>query len=84
MLCENCGVEMEPMTHSRESCLENQIDNLDSQLTDVCDLRTRLEALEKWGREIITFLDGFIFYDSDMGDFNALFDQARTLGLVEE
>ena len=44
---------MEPMTHLRENCLENQIENLDSQLTDVCALRTRLGALEEWGREMV-------------------------------
>ena len=95
MLCGRCGVEMEPMTHLRENCLENQIENLDSQLTDVCTLRTHLEALEKWGREVVEYLVylerippmdtvSWCLNKRELPKLRKAIAQARTLGLVEE
>ena len=74
---------MEPMTHLRENCLENQIDNLDSQLTDVCTLRTRLEALEEWGWDMADVLENYPLIKSGR-KVRDLLTQARALGLVEE
>jgi len=52
---------------------------------ELATLRTRLEALEKWGRMLASYLDWIIYhYPLEKPRAEAMKTDARTLGLVED
>ncbi len=70
--------------HPVFKALEGALDAIDEQSDELTDLRTRLEALEKWGREVVKGLPKDSIWRHDREFLQKIYEGARTLGLVEE
>ena len=84
MICDNPDIEDCEYRGVIDSCLYEGLFCVHREsisLCDNCTLKTRLEALEKWGREMVKYQQ---LEDNSLFEYGYLYNQARTLGLVEE